>query len=62
MYGSGSGTDFSKVMILVPVLVATTQYGSGSASQKVTVPTVPVLLSQHFSILKDLDQHHRVHH
>jgi hypothetical protein len=62
LYGSGSGTDISKVKIVVPVLVATTQYGYGYASQKVPVPTVPVLLSQRFSILKDLDQHHRVHH
>jgi hypothetical protein len=33
-YGSGSGSDFL------------TSYGSGSTSQKVTVPTVPVPLSQ----------------
>jgi hypothetical protein len=31
-YGSGSGSDFL------------TSYGSGSTSQKVTVPTVPVLV------------------
>ncbi len=46
-----------KVTIPVPDLVPTTHYGSGSASQKVTVPTVPV--PQRFFILKDLDQHHR---
>ncbi len=34
-YGSGSGSDFL------------TSYGSGSTSQKVTVPTVPVPVSQH---------------
>ncbi len=35
-YGSGSGSDFL------------TSYGSGSTSQKVTVPTVPVPVPQHW--------------
>ncbi len=37
-YGSGSGSDFLKSY----------GSGSGSTSQKVTVPTVPVPVPQHF--------------
>jgi hypothetical protein len=38
-YGSGSGSDF--------LTSYGSGYGSGSTSQKVTVPTVPVPVSQH---------------
>jgi hypothetical protein len=37
-YGSGSGSDFL------------TSYGSGSTSQKVTVPTFPVPVPQHWGV------------
>ncbi len=40
-YGSGSGSDF--------LTSYGSGYGSGSTSQKVTVPTVPVPVPQHWS-------------
>jgi hypothetical protein len=39
-YGSGSGSDF--------LTSYGSGYGSGSTSQKVTVPTVPVPVPQHW--------------
>jgi hypothetical protein len=39
-YGSGSGSDF--------LTSYGSSYGSGSTSQKVTVPTVPVPVPQHW--------------
>ncbi len=42
-YGSGSGSDF--------LTSYGSGYGSGSTSQKVTVPTVPVPVPQHWVVL-----------
>jgi hypothetical protein len=42
-YGSGSGSDF--------LTSYGSGYGSGSTSQKVTVPTVPVPVPQHWYLL-----------
>jgi hypothetical protein len=39
-YGSGSGSDF--------LTCYGSGYGSGSTGQKVTVPTVPVPVPQHY--------------
>ncbi len=46
-YGSGSGSDF--------LTSYGSGYGSGSTSQKVTVPTVPVPVPQHW-LGNDLSQ------
>ncbi len=43
-YGSGSGSDF--------LTSYGSGYGSGSTSQKVTVPTVPVPVPQHWTELE----------
>ena len=46
-YGSGSGSDF--------LTSDGSNYGSGSTSQKVTVPTVPVPVPQHWFYVPGMD-------
>jgi hypothetical protein len=48
-YGSGSGSDF--------LTSYGSGYGPGSTSQKVTVPTVPVPVPQHWLLLSGKEVH-----